>query len=43
MASTPEENMQRLKLAGEIMPETKPFCHTCKCKYSTSVELTVLV
>jgi len=41
MASTPEENMERLKFAGEIMPETKPFCHICKCKYKTSVELRV--
>ncbi|CAZ81562.1 unnamed protein product [Tuber melanosporum] len=36
MASTPEENMQRLKFAGEIMPETRPFCHTCKSKGHTS-------
>ncbi|CUS07909.1 unnamed protein product [Tuber aestivum] len=36
MASTPEENMERLKIAGEIMPETKPFCHTCKSKGHTS-------
>lgn len=32
MAKTPEENLERLKFAGEVMNETKPFCYVCKRK-----------
>lgn len=33
MAQTPEENLERLKFAGEVMNETKSFCYSCKRKY----------
>ncbi|RPB13443.1 hypothetical protein P167DRAFT_585993, partial [Morchella conica CCBAS932] len=32
MDPTAEGNLARLAFAGEIMPETKPFCHTCRVK-----------
>lgn len=32
MDPTAEGNLARLAFAGEIMPETKSFCHTCRGK-----------
>ncbi|KAH0615334.1 uncharacterized protein H6S33_000970 [Morchella sextelata] len=32
MDPTAEGNLARLEFAGEIMPETKPFCHTCRAR-----------
>ncbi|KAL7267497.1 hypothetical protein RUND412_009913 [Rhizina undulata] len=32
IAATPEENLARLKVAGNIMDELRPFCHNCKEK-----------